>query len=373
MTDLALHYRLLAAALPGEERRIRTSYVPTLVLAVALPTVVFVALGISKGATAKLMMEYGLAMAAYIAYLAVWYPRRMRRRLIKCWDTYDLEIGHDYLLRRQADIPDLRLQFDEVQAVEHLQGRCLRVTGKPNSRAISIPESIEHFDQVLETVSSLRPVRVRTVEKWQKYRAFMAAGLLLYVIMLWTTSPLYIIPLSLAMASAIVWVFFWIRRNPNISINQKRIAWIYWLLFLMCMLKLLVAVEGGKGVKGPAIVGNLLAYTLVFSPCVLIAAGWVRWWRGRPPRYWRNYAIAWGLAAASISALCLYGVLSYVQLAHIGHSNEHRLAIAGAYVGCPLSVCSVVAAVLGNGRSRLVAGMTGGALAVVWGVAFLYA
>jgi hypothetical protein len=46
MTDLALHYRLLAAALPGEEERIRSSYMPTLVLVVALSTVVFVILGI---------------------------------------------------------------------------------------------------------------------------------------------------------------------------------------------------------------------------------------------------------------------------------------------------------------------------------------
>jgi len=58
---------------------------------------------------------------------------------------------------RQADIPDLRLQFDEVQAVEHVQGRYLRVIGKTKSRAIAIPEGIDHFDQVLETVSSLRP------------------------------------------------------------------------------------------------------------------------------------------------------------------------------------------------------------------------
>jgi hypothetical protein len=373
MTDLVLHYRLLVAALPGEEKRIRSSYVPTLVLVLALSTVVFVALGIRQGATPKSMIQYGLIMVAYIAYLAVWYPRRMRRRLIKCWETYDLEIGHDYLLRRQADIPDLRLQFDEVQAVEHVQGRYLRVIGKTKSRAIAIPEGIDRFDQVLETVSSLCPVRVRTIEQWQKYRAFMAAGLLLYVIMLWATSPVVVIPLSLAMGSVIVWVFFWVRRNPNIPGSRKRIAWIYWLFFVMCVLKLFVAVEGVEGVKPFAIVGKIVGNMLVFSPCVLLIFGWVRWWRVRPPRYWRNYAIAWGLATASISALCLYGVLSYVQLAHIGHSNEHRLAIAGVYVGCPLSVFSVVAAVVGNGRSRVIAWLAGGSLAVVWIVAFFYA
>ena len=86
-----------------------------------------------------------------------------------------------------------------------------------------------------------------------------------------------------------------------------------------------------------------------FSPCALLVFGWVRWWRARNSRHWRNYAIAWALATASISVLGLYGVLSYIQLAHIGHSNEHRLAIASAAIGIPLSVFSVVAAVGGRG------------------------
>jgi hypothetical protein len=319
------------------------------------------------------MMAYGSIMVAYITYLSVWYPRRMRRRLFKCWETYDLEIGHDYLLRRQADMPELRLQFNEVRAVEHVQGRYLRVIGKTKSRVIAIPEAIDHFDQVLKTVASAHPIRVRKIEQWQKYRAFMAAGLFLFIILLWSTSPVVVIPLSLAMGSLIVWVFFWIRRNPNIPGSRKRIAGIYWLFFVVCVLKLFVAAEGVQSVNTSVIVGKIVAYMLVFSPCVLLIFGWVRWWRGYPPRYWRNYAIAWGLATASISVLCLYGVLSYVQLGHIGHSNEHRLAIAGVYVGCPLSVFSVAAAVVGNGRSRVITWLAGGSLAVVWTVAFFYA
>jgi hypothetical protein len=371
MTDLALHYRLLADALPSEEKRIHTSYLPTLVLVVAASTVVFVALGLSKGATPKLMITYGLMMAAYIAYLLVWYPRRMKRRLSSCWETYDLEIGPDYLLRRQADMPDMRLQFDEVQAVEHVQGRYLRVIGKSKGHVIAIPESIDQFAEILKTISSICPVRVRTIEQWQKYRVFMAAGLLLFVIMLWTTSPVIVIPLSLAMGAVIVWLFFWIRRNQNLPETSKRIAWIYWVFFAICFLKLVVAVEGVD--KGSATLGKIAGNMLVFSPCMLLVFGWVRWWRGRPPRYWRNYAIAWGLATASISALCLYGVLSYVQLAHIGDLNEHRLAIAGVYVGCPLSIFSLVAGALGKGRSRVIVWLAGGSLALVWSIAFLYA
>ncbi|MGP0018081.1 MAG: hypothetical protein ACLPHP_05900 [Candidatus Sulfotelmatobacter sp.] len=371
MPDIALHYRLSAVALPSEEKRIRTSYLPTLVLVVVASTVVFVALRLSKGATPKSMMTYGLMMAAFIAYLVVWYPRKLRQRLIRCWETYDLEIGNDYLLRRQADIPDLRLQFDEVQAIEHVQGRYLRVVGKSKGHVIAIPEGIDQFGEILKTISSICPVRVRRVEQWQKYRAFMAAGLLLFVIVLWATSPVVVIPLSLAMCSMIVWVFFWIRRNPNIPGSTKRIAWVYWLFFAICFVKLFVAVEGVE--KAPAMLGKIVGNTIVLSPCLLLVFGWVRWWRVHPPRHWRNYAITWGLAAASVSAFCLYGVLFYVQLAHIGSANEHRLAVAAVYASCPLSVFSIIAAAVGKGRSRVIVCLAGISLSLIWSIAYFYA
>src|SRR4051812_994918 len=98
----------------------------------------------------------------------------------------------------------------------------------------------------------------------------------------------------------------------------------YWFIccfFQPALFKRFVAMEGVD--KVAAGFGKIVGNFLVFSPCLLIIVGWVRWWRIRPPRHWRNYAVAWGLAAASISALCLYCVLSVVHLAHLGHSNEH--------------------------------------------------
>jgi hypothetical protein len=338
-------------------------------MAVAAPTAVFIALGLSKGATTKSMTVYGLLMAAYIAYLVAWYPRRMRRRLARCWETYELEIGNDYLIRRQADIPDLSLRFDDVKAVEHIPGRCLRVIGKSKGHIISIPEGIDRFGDVLRTISSVRPVRVRTIEEWQKYRAFMAAGLVLFVIMLWATTPIAVIPLSLAMGSVIIWVFFRIRRDPNIRASTKRITWTYWLFFMICLLKLFVAVNEIEWLRGSAIVGSVI----VFFPCVLLVLGWMRWATDRSRRYWRRYVIAFALATSSISALLLYGVICYVKLAHIGASNEHQLAMGGVYAGCPLSLFSVVAATVGEGRSRVIVGLAGALLALVWSIAFFFA
>lgn len=369
MKDEPRHYHLLENSIPNEEKLIRTSVVMPIVLVVAASTALFVVLGIVKGATA-FVIPVGLIMVAYMAFLTVWYPHRLRQQSEKHRETYDLEIGNDYLTRRQANLPDLRLPFDEVQAVERVQGRDLRVIGTAKSQVIVIPEAIEHFEQVLETLSSVHPIRVRTAQPRWRLRA-MAAGLLVYITMIWSTSPIVVIPLSLAMSLVLVWAFFWIQRNPNIPLSRKRIAWIYWLFFVVCVLKLFVAVSSYRPQQAArsAIVGSLL----LFSPSVLLIVGWVGWWRLRSPRYWRNYVIASGLAATSISALCLYGVLACVRLAHIGYANEHRLAMAGVYVGWPLSVLSVAAAFAGEGRSRVMLCLAAWSLATVWTFAFYYA
>jgi hypothetical protein len=243
MPDAARHFRLLPASLPAEEKLIRTAYVPTLLLVIAFSTVLYVALGTSKGGTPRLMLEYGVFMVAYMAFVAFWSPLRMKRRLKRCWETYDLEIGADYFLRRQADLPDLRLCFAEVRCVEHVPGRYLRLIGRQAGQIISIPEGIEQFEQVLGVVSSVHPIEVRRLQQWQKYRLFMAAALILFMTMLWSTSPTVVIPLSITMVGLIVWTFFWIRRNPNLRRRTKAIAWFYLVFILICGMKLLIAVE----------------------------------------------------------------------------------------------------------------------------------
>jgi len=93
-------------------------------------------------------------------------------------------------------------------------------------------------------------------------------------------------------------------------------------------------VAEGKSVDAPAKLGNMLAYMLVFSPCVLLTFGW---WRIRPPRDWRNYAIAWGLATSSISTLCLYGAPRWIIFGRPSSGNngwrEGRATMRRSWLG----------------------------------------
>ena len=84
-------YRLLASALPTEEKRIRSSFIPSLVLVLALGFGIALFAGITHGVTSRSSIQLALFALAFLIYVSVWEPRKMKRRLVRCWDTYELE------------------------------------------------------------------------------------------------------------------------------------------------------------------------------------------------------------------------------------------------------------------------------------------
>ena len=102
-------------------------------------------------------------------------PRRLHKKLSRCWETYGLEIGPDYLLRRQGDTPDIRLAFSEIKRIERRPGEYVRIVGNQKLHVIGIPEGIEHFDEVWQVVSALAPTT--PVTRLQQIRTVLAYAL----------------------------------------------------------------------------------------------------------------------------------------------------------------------------------------------------
>ncbi|MGC2475532.1 MAG: hypothetical protein WA485_14425 [Candidatus Sulfotelmatobacter sp.] len=117
---------------------------------------------------------------------------------------------------------------------------------------------------------------------------------------------------------------------------------------------------------------SVAADVIFFSPGGLLSLGWTRWIRADTPRDRRSYVVAAGLIAASISCACLFGVVLYLQVRHIGYWNEYRLASGWGRLNWPLSVLAVLAAILGKGRSRVLLLCAGCALVTVWTIAFIH-
>ena len=118
---------------------------------------------------------------------------------------------------------------------------------------------------------------------------------------------------------------------------------------------------------------SIVGDAIVFSPGPLLVVGWVKWLRVSVwPRGWRQSAVAAGLGAASISCFCLYGVVLYLQKAHIGYWNEYLVASRWGRFSWPISLVAFILAVIGKGDSRVLLLLAGSALVLVWTVAFIH-
>jgi hypothetical protein len=175
-TATVRHYKLLSSALPAEQRRILSSWnIRTIVLVGAVAEIVSALLSRRSGFDHKSIATTAVFIALLVAYSVFSTARYTRRFLAKYWQTYDLEIGPDYLLRRQEDLPDLRLHFGEIARVERLSGRYVHVIGGNRQQCIEIYEALENFDDVLRVVSAIRPITfLGTMAKAEYLRRPMA-------------------------------------------------------------------------------------------------------------------------------------------------------------------------------------------------------
>jgi hypothetical protein len=235
-------YRLKTDRLSAAERRIRkVALIPQLTI-IVIVLVVSAVLAAHYAENTRNALTFGLFVAVFLTYIAFASPRRMHRRLTKCWETYVLEIGPDYLLRRQADTPDVRIAFSEVQRVEPSSGVSLRVIGVNKFQMIGIPEGIEHFDEVMVTITALAPVTAPRSNRALRINALTGFGFAGYMVMLWSRSPWVVVPLAAALSALLIWVVVFMQRSPNVARQSRRTAWLYLLGILTCGLKVLATI-----------------------------------------------------------------------------------------------------------------------------------
>jgi hypothetical protein len=231
-------YRLLPAGLEAAQRIALQRYLIPQIAVVSVFLIASFVIGMRR-AGFGMIVATGVFIALLLAYTFVVSPRRVRRRLDKCWESYRLTIGDDYLLRQQADTPDVRLPFAEISRVERLPGRYLKVIGSGRYQVIAIPESIENFSDVLNTISQLKPPTI--VRRDLSMRTFLltAGGFAAYLVMLFGRSPRVVLPLALVVGAMLLRLFFFMQRNPNIPTRNKRISWVYLLFVPLCVFKAL--------------------------------------------------------------------------------------------------------------------------------------
>src|SRR5437588_6739841 len=115
-------YRLRPTALASEQERGTRLILPLMLTGVSGIAIVAFGNGWHKLSVGSIVFLSGL-ITVYALYALIVVPKKIRARLARCWPTYELEIGPAYLLRRQIDLADLKLEFTEIKKAVHTPGR----------------------------------------------------------------------------------------------------------------------------------------------------------------------------------------------------------------------------------------------------------
>jgi hypothetical protein len=243
MPEAVRQYRLLPEGLAAAQERVRSRYlIPQLLLLVGFMLAGFF-LRARYNADLHFLLPYAVLLAAFFTYVAFVSPRRTRRNVAKTWATYMLEIGPDYLSRTQADTPDQRLTFSEISSIKRNPGRFVIVTGQSQQRAIGIPEDIEHFPEILATLSALHPVAETRKDRSVTSFVFLFCLLAAFLGMTYAPTPQIAIPLAVLVMGALVWAIVYLSRSPFATRRARRQVWLYLFLIGVCVLKILVALH----------------------------------------------------------------------------------------------------------------------------------
>ncbi len=226
-------YRLSPAGLTVERKRLWTrSFLPLVVICWSA-LAAFTAYLVAKGAHPAPLVITWVVFVIYFVALGF----RVQRKLTAGWESYELEIGPDYVLRRQRGLSDLRLGFQEIKAIERIPGRYLKVLGTEWLHSIEISEFLENFPEVVQTLSRIKAPECRRVA--QSYKLMIVGALSLggFGFMLTVTSPVLIISFSLSLYALFMWAFLAIRRNPNWDRGARMMAWAYLGFAVICIVK----------------------------------------------------------------------------------------------------------------------------------------
>lgn len=111
--------------------------------------------------------------------------------------------------------------------------------GTAPRQVIGVPEEIEGFPDILDSLSALHPITETRNDR--SVKAFVLTGLALagFLGMTWARQPQVAITLAVLVSGAVLWFIVYLRRSPNVSLRSKRAAWWYLILVGVCLLKIL--------------------------------------------------------------------------------------------------------------------------------------
>lgn len=177
-----------------------------------------------------------VAFTVSAAFWGIFRSLRLRRRE---WETYELLLADDGLVRKQFDHSDLKLGRAEIASVQETRGRGLMINSRETGKFIFVPASLSGYEALkTELAQWIAPAPPRDREPlWRSPFFIGAVCLASWTVLYLSDSKHLIVAAAFVLMSFLLGTYITALRSANVSRTMRRGAWIYLLVAGMALLR----------------------------------------------------------------------------------------------------------------------------------------
>jgi hypothetical protein len=172
--------------------------------------------------------------------------RKGIRRFQESWDSFELVVGEDFVIRRKKDFPELEIQRHEVTRIRESVSD-LYVETKLKDRAIGIPRAMCDYEDARERLSRWMPVADVPPRGWAAPTRWMwMPGVIttaLTALVLLSTNYWVVVAAGVPLFIGLSLSIWFIRRSVQTSAHMKRVSLLTLLPLLAVIARLIQAVQ----------------------------------------------------------------------------------------------------------------------------------
>ncbi len=185
-----------------------------------------------------------LVILFVLGAIAFGFKKGLKRNQ-ESWDSYELVIGEDFLIRRIKDFPELEIQRHEVTAIKE-SSTGLRVETKLKGRAIGIASALVGYEDAKERLSRwgvpLQELRQGWITPTRWMWALPLIVIFLFACFYLAASSSVVVGTGVPLLVGLSWSLWFIRKNLQVPAHMKRWSLITVLPLLAIAAKLILSI-----------------------------------------------------------------------------------------------------------------------------------
>jgi hypothetical protein len=163
------------------------------------------------------------------------------------FNSFELTIGSNYLLRKQLGLGSKTIPFEEISTITETGKGFLEVIGLKKDDSIFITPYLDGYDSVKSFLEGLKPIALQQKKSiLAKYPLLPVLAVGALMVAVYTSANKIVVGLSgTLLIGLLVWSFFKTRASSLIDARTKKYIWMVWMVIASVALILYFKVFGG--------------------------------------------------------------------------------------------------------------------------------